>query len=83
MKVGQLTETGLRAMTPRTKAKLAENADNLMAFLGRMSGEQYPSDEDCAAAMRKVVDNALVWTADDVLAQAVADGYVSEQEGVV
>ena len=72
MKVGTPSPSGIHWMTARTREKLQENTDQLIKNLGM--------DSDTAST---VVYNALLWTADDVLAQCVADGYVSTEEGVL
>jgi hypothetical protein len=77
-KVGTLTPTNLRFQSPRTVQKINENTDLLVKDVYRLLVQC--SDEK---AFREAAYNALSWTANDVLAQAVSDGYVSTQDGVL
>lgn len=81
LKLGQKGPTGFTAQTPRTRAKLDENVDSLVADIKLRLHVTFTEDEE--EKMRMLFYSALAWTADDVMAQAVADGYTSEIEGVM
>lgn len=71
MIVGEVVN-GMRAMTPRTKAKLAENTKLLLDALALPNADA-----------EQLIYNALSWTADDVLAQAIAGENQPPMEGVL
>jgi hypothetical protein len=73
MKVGELSAINERAMSPRTKIKLEENFRLITSRLG----------DDAPEDITSMIYSALRWTADDVLTQAIEDGYVSTQHGVL
>ena len=71
--------TGGRARTYRTKAKLEENAAQLVRDVRSLA----PLSLAAVEQITLLVNASLSWTADDVLAQAIADGYKPTQEGVI
>lgn len=87
MKVGELSNTNMRAMTPRTKFKIDETLDILVKGIFTDPdpdefGEGH-TEEQKLLSIRIRLYNALRWTADDVLAQAIDDGYKPTAEGVL
>ncbi len=75
MKTGELMSNGYRVQSQRTKAKLEENLDLVLDCMCRTL--QLPADNPRIQIIQLQVYNALMWTADDVLSQAVKDGYVA------
>lgn len=69
-------------MTPRTKTNLGETLKGLAGGITLLQGSKYANEEQKRDALLWVLYQALRWTADDVMAQAVADGFTSTQQGV-
>lgn len=83
MIVGEVVN-GMRAMTPRTKAKLEENCGLALESSLKLAVEDVGMmDQLAREAIYQILYNALSWTADDVLAQAIADGYKPTVGGVL
>lgn len=81
MKVGEVSATNFRAMTPRTKQKLDESVKQLIVDMQEIARVTLNEDE-LLQRVELMFYAALRWTADDVLGQAVDDGYVSTLDGV-
>jgi len=74
-KIGDLTATNFRVQSARTKEKLSENTENAVTDILKIVG--VPLSLDVHEKLAFLIYSSLTWTADDVLAQAVDDGYKS------
>jgi hypothetical protein len=78
MKIGERTSTHLLLQSQRTIEKVRENAALFMVQIKNSCPELAKKQEDWLLFS---ITGCLSWTANDVLSQAVDDGYVSTEDG--